>query len=528
MTPERLAEILAESFLDSVADADLPALLDEVRGAATEAAATFDSAENPVEVAERVEALAALAAAITERAGRVEDARARVSSALSAIPDNPAPPADVTEPPAEPTAPTPPVTASATPPAAPRLRPADPPAPQPGRRSASLVASGAFDGASTGSPLDRGALGREMGLAHAALHPTNGEARAIVASLQRDPRPVVLGRDGNQNLVDLTEVGKDYAAGRISLTAAAGPYCAPAEVIYDQFDLPSGGLWQLPTVDAPRGQTSYPRSPSLADITGDWADAIGSQTDPKTVYDVPCGEDTVFSVVSYPVQLRFDNFTGRFYPERVEDITAKSLRAAEFVVQAGKLATVEADPRTGTTSAQDSGGGFLIALTRALRFAVAYERDRHRLAPDQPFEVILPAWVPNAIATDIITRDATLDFAVVEARVRDILSADNLRPQFIHGWQDLPDNGWENVNGGAGLRALIYAPGAVVGLDGGELRLGVVRDSTRNADNTFDTFVETWEGVAIPGYPVRRVVNIPVCTSGGTGDRELITCGAGS
>lgn len=519
MTPERFTEILADGFLDSVADSDLPALLDEVRGAATELAATFDTAENPVEVADRVEALASLAAAISERAGRVEDARARVASALGAL--TPEPPAD----PADPE----PVVASATPPPpAPRLRPSEPPPPMPSRTGV-LVASGAFDGARNGTPLTRGELGREMGAAQAALHPRSGEeAVTIVASLNREARPTVLGRDGNQNLVDLEKVGRDYAAGRISLTAAAGPYCAPAEVVYSQFDLPSGGLWQLPTVDAPRGQTNYPRSPGLADITGDWEAAIGSQTDPKTVYEVPCGEDTTFSVVSYPTILRFDNFTGRFYPERVEDITAKSLRAHEFVVQAAKLAAVEADPRTGVTNAQDSGGGFLVALTRALRFAAAYERDRHRLAPDQPFEVILPAWVPAAIATDIVTRDATLDFAVIEQRVRDILTADNLRPQFIHGWQDLPDSGWEDVNGGAGLRALLYAPGAIVGLDGGELRLGVVRDSTRNADNTFDTFVETWEGVAIPGYPVRQVVNIKVCTTGGTGEREMVLCGSGS
>ena len=99
---------------------------------------------------------------------------------------------------------------------------------------------------------------------------------------------------------------------------------------------------------------------------------------------------------------------------------------------------------------------------------------------------------------------------------------------YLTGWQDLPDSGWENVNGGAGLEAVLYAPGAVVRLDGGELRLGPVRDSTRNADNTYDVFVETWEGIAIPGYPVHHIVNVPVCTSGGTGDREMIVCGAGS
>ena len=320
MSPDRFLEIVADGWLDTVPDSDLPALREEVRAAAADLATAFD--DDPAGVAAAVEALAAVVAAIDARVEARAGLASTMSAALAAME-----PAAVNTPATPPAPETPPVVEQApvVAAAAPRLRPSTP-TPPAHTPPVALVASGGFDGLRHGDPIINPVdLGREMAQAQQTLQPKPGEStRAAVAGLVREPRPVVLGRDSNQNLVDLTAVGKRYARGELSLTAAAGPFCAPAEVVYDFFDLPSAGLWQLPTVDAARGQTNYPVSPSLADIAGDWAAAVGSQTDPKTVFEVPCGENRTYSVVSYPTILRFDNFTGRFYPELVADVTAKS------------------------------------------------------------------------------------------------------------------------------------------------------------------------------------------------------------
>ncbi|MDQ5841189.1 MAG: major capsid protein, partial [Chloroflexota bacterium] len=488
---------------------------------------------------DQIEALAALVAQIAphaqatldERAQAAQVARDRIATALGAM----APPTASETPPAAPE-PAPVATTASGAPV--RVRPAAIDPPQPAGRSVSLVAAAGQDfidggGIRGGAPFQNmREMSRAMTAARENLGPRAGQtAKAYVARVQRDPRPVVLGDDGEANAVLMDDLSNRVRKGQISMTAAAGPFCAPAEVIYDYCDMEVGGLWVLPTVDSPRGRRSYPRAVSLANISGDWLAVIGSQDDPKPCYVVPCGDDDVFSVTSYPTCLRFDNFTGRFYPERVSMISRQTLRYHEFVVQAALLA--EARALAEITNVQDSGGGFVIALVRALRHAASYLRSKHYLSPTATLDVVLPAWVPNAVATDIVTRDATLDLAVVDARVRAIVEADNINVQWINGDQPLPEEGWEAVGGGSGtdggrIEALMYVPGGLLRLDGGTLDLGVQRDSTRNAANQFDTFVEEWAGIARPCFAPLRITNIKVCTSGGTGDREAILCGSGS
>lgn len=532
MDPDRLAEILAQGFVDSLLpDADLPALRAEIHAEAERLAGTLATAPNPSEIADQVEALAALVAALDARTHAASAAGERIAASLAGMAP-PAPP-EMAEPPAQV------VTVASAAPAAPvRVRPAPPEPPQPAGRPVSMVAAAGQDfldggGIRSGQPFrDMRELGRAMTAAREVLGPNpDSTARAYVARVQRDPRPVVLGDDGEMNLVMMDDLSNQIRRGEISMTAAAGPFCAPAEVIYDYCDMEVGGLWVLPTVDAARGRRSYPRATSLADISGTWLADIGSQTNPKPCFVVPCGSDDTFSVTSYPTCLRFDNFTGRFYPERVAMITRQSLRMHEFVVQTALLA--EARALAEVTNVQDSGGGFVVALVRALRHAAGFYRSKHFLPPNAPLEVVLPAWVPNAVATDIVTRDATDNLEVLAARVVAIVEADNLRVQWINGDQPLPEEGWETVGGGSAadggrIEALMYSPGSLLRLDGGTLDLGVQRDSTRNAANQFDTFFEEWAGIARPCFAPLRITNIRVCTSGGTGDREVILCGAGS
>jgi hypothetical protein len=58
----------------------------------------------------------------------------------------------------------------------------------------------------------------------------------------------------------------------------------------------------------------------------------------------------------------------------------------------------------------------------------------------------------------------------------------------------------------------LFPPGSWLFLDGGELDLGIVRDSTLSATNDFESFAETWEAAAFVGSESLAVTST-VCPS---------------
>jgi hypothetical protein len=62
---------------------------------------------------------------------------------------------------------------------------------------------------------------------------------------------------------------------------------------------------------------------------------------------------------------------------------------------------------------------------------------------------------------------------------------------------------------------LLFVTGTYQFLDGGRLDLGVVRDSTLDATNDYETFVETFEGAAFRGIEAIQVQSM-VQPSGGS------------
>lgn len=499
----------------AIPDADLPAALEAIEGAARTAAETISTSPDPVAVADQVERLASVATMLRARVASNQAAAGRVADALASM----APPV-VDAPAPAPEA----VTAAAL---VRNVRPADPEPPaDPSRPRHALVAAAGLDLAPAGHEFtDALSFSTEMSAALNRLQPAGvgqAAARQIVGAIRNYDRPVVLGDDGNLNEAALLDVQRRFQRGDLSssaITAASGPFCAPAEPIYEMFNLPIGGLAAWPTVDAPRGRRTYPVSPSLVDITGDWLSMLGSQASPKPCFVVECGDTVDGSVVSYPLCLTFDNFTGRFYPELVTDRIAKSIARFGFVVQAALLNTIETSLST-DLAIVDSGGGFLVAIARALRAAGARYRSRYFMPPGSPLDVLLPAWVPDAVAVDIISRDSTQDYATTVAQITTVLETGGFNIQWLNGWQQIPDTGWEATD----LNALMYAPGTLVRLSGGDLNLGVQRDSTLNSLNQYQIFQETWDGIVRVGYGVDRLTGIKVCANGETGNRAEILC----
>lgn len=501
--------------LATAPEADLPALRESAAEEARRIHEGIAASTTPVADADKVEALMGFIAALDARTIEAAAARQRSADALAALQ---APVAATDEPVAPETAPEPAVVASA-----PRLvRPAAPEGPRTSdAERLALVAASGLEGVTPGQPFaNRNAFARSMTQALERLAPPGpgATAKATVASIQTYNREVVLTDDPILNQIALEGMYERVRKGHgDAIVAASGPFCAPVEPVYDFFELPVGGLITWPTVDAPRGRRSYPVSPQMEDVTGDWFDMLGSQESPKPCFVVECGENVTASVTSYPLCLTFDNFTGRFYPELVDNRTSLSVQRFAFVVQAALLAQLDAAANAMVVG--DAGGGFLIALMRALTAGAARYRSRHFMPPSSPLTVLLPAWVPDAIATDVIARNGTTSFVVSQGLIEDVLAARGLQVQWVNGWQPIGSGGWETDT----LDAIMYAPGSVIRLSGGELNIGVSRDSTLIGLNQYQIFQETWETLhtLVPPLVLRDIV---VCADGTTGEQADITC----
>lgn len=152
-------------------------------------------------------------------------------------------------------------------------------------------------------------------------------------------------------------------------------------------------------------------------------------------------------------------------------------------------------------------------------------RERHKLATDLTLDLVLPYWFQGALMADTAARDSSSlgSLTATEATIRAELAKMAINPQFVYDWQDADQAGAFD----GFMSYLLFAPGSVVRLRGATLDIGVVRDHTLNLANDFSVFVETFDGIATPGYEVAYVSGVPACPTGATGNRVTITC-AGS
>lgn len=374
---------------------------------------------------------------------------------------------------------------------------------------------------------DRAELGRQF----ASLMGTSSLALGNnkIASFQTEGHKysVVKGADEANEAV-LRQVTRDAGelGGIEGALVASGGFCAPAEQLYDFFNIATrAGILVLPSVDAPRGSINLPVSPSLADFLGEagiateWTNANDENpTSPATkpCFDFVCPPFQECEVIAWPTCLTFGNFAARFYPEAIANATFLAGVAADRTVNAARLAYLVGAASPGDVDPNVNG---LTGLARNLAGNAAFYRQRYGLSQDAPLDVVFPAWIGSAIAADIVARDSTTDYGMAAERFRGFLDDHDLRPQFVY---DLDDQTSGLLPSTADI--LLYAPGTVVELDGGALDLGIVRDSTLNSTNDFQTFVEPFVGWCQPGHEVLLLEDVPVCATGVTGERAELAC----
>lgn len=310
---------------------------------------------------------------------------------------------------------------------------------------------------------------------------------------------------------------------------AAGGLCAPLQPYY--------GVEVIGDTDRPvrdealvgfqavRGgiiSMAPPILPQLLGSIGVWTldDDVEAASDPehtKAIIDVDCGALRTSRIRAITARLRYGNILSRTYGEWTQAWADLQVVAQARVAETELLADIKAGSKVVNRVTTEVSA--VIDTLNTLNRVTAGMRSRHR-AWEMPFRVILPEiWLVIA-AEDWSKRipgggnpDDNLILAL--ERINRWFQSRNLNVTFspdmsLIGPQaaatdlaDLPPT----------VDFAVYPEGTWLHLDAGTLDLGVVRDTTTNAVNNFETFSETFEGAHLLG--VESIWgSLNVCPSG--------------
>lgn len=535
--------------LSTLTDEELAELLDQVQ-------AFFEENRETAELAELQSAAEGAETIRTEQAARVEAAEARdreVAELASRVtpptdeteeePEGETPPAPEAEgetppggeaetPPETPAENEPEQIAAAAPAPAPRREPARPRAPrsmQPretSRTGPTITAAADIPNVPAGRELSSLAEVADLMItrqSHLGRGRADGDDRVLVASV-RSPRPpderFLSGLSSDE--ANGVKIGQAISPEAIT---AAGGLCAPTEGYYDQLVIAEDlrpVRDALTGFGADRGGIRFTPPPSLSDVTSGVQrttaaqDLAGTPTKPCVTITCPATTEVVIAAISECLQV--GNFRGRTYNEQVQAwlrlLGAQHARVAETALLDG-IATCS----TAVTAAQQYGTARQV-IAQMARAAAGF-RSRNRMRPDARLHWMGPAWLIDAMVADLVN-DASVDPASYErARATVVNAFDNVGVN-VTFYVDTKTGGGQ-VFGAQAVGALLsfpttavmylYAEGSFIFLDGGELDLGLVRDSTLNANNNFQMFAETFENVACVG-PQSLEVTATICSNG--------------
>lgn len=361
----------------------------------------------------------------------------------------------------------------------------------------------------------------------AKTEPAYRVIRAAFEAEQEKARRYVYG--GEQKNTLLASAGVIQAASGI---------CGPLDPRYTFLNLASAsaGLISLADVQANRGGLRLPQATTVYDlraeegIADEYTSADGAAGVTKQTYTVACPTITDFNITAYQTNLRFSNFQGQFFPEHVADITMTAMAQHAHVVNEALIDAIIAsnDTQAYAVGAAEEGSAWA-SFTRQVTFHTFLYRDKYRTSQDLILDVVISYRALGALIADTAAHDSTrvdeATFAVLGklAQFGNVVGA---RFQFVYDYQPMVETPGDF--GSEDYEFLVFPAGEVLHMTAATLDLGVVRDSTRNAQNEFDTWTETFDGIATAGYEIMRITGMDLCPNGETGARVTITCGTGS
>ena len=323
------------------------------------------------------------------------------------------------------------------------------------------------------------------------------------------------------------------AVASLDAVVASGGTCLPVNVDYEVHTFGSTARPvrdALPRFGADRGGLRFVAPPTLASSSGAVAiwteanDVSPSSPATKPVLTFTCGTEQLVYVDAIPARVRIGNFSGRYNPEQVAALLAQVETIQARIADVNLLNKISAASIEVTTAKLL---GAVEDLLAQLDSAASAYRYRQRMDPSTTLRAILPAFAKDMFRADMARRlatdesaGATGSLAVSDAQIASWFDVRHINVSWAMdgiaaqgSGNTYPLQGFATQTSGALLDWpgqvvwWLFAEGSFVFLDGGRLDLGVVRDTTMNATNDYQTFIETFESVAYRGLESLKVIS---------------------
>lgn len=346
----------------------------------------------------------------------------------------------------------------------------------------------------------------------------------------------------------LDKLRSQGSAANMETLVAGGGWCAPLTPRYDFFNIAcEDGTIDLPTFGAERGGVNFPVSPSLADTFSPalpWYTAFSNATVPwlwtntddiltvtgapnKPCIRVPCSTMTPVQLECYGICLTAGNLADNAWPESTRNFL-RLLMAAHYHAANGRYISQISTLATQITGCTAAGSGAAAPILSTAELGAIDYRTKFGMCDSDVIEWIFPAWAVGAIRADLAKRTGVDLLNVSDAMITSWFDTRGIRVQWVKDYQvraaGQPGAQTAITQYPSFVKGLMYAAGTVVRGNGMTLDLGVVRDSTLNAENDFTAaWMEECHLIARFGHEVREYT-INICPDGTTGAADLTSC----
>lgn len=310
---------------------------------------------------------------------------------------------------------------------------------------------------------------------------------------------------------------------------AAGGWCAPSEIWYDNFlrlEDPNAGLLSIPEVVARRGGINFTKGPDFATLYADAnfgfiqteAQAIAGTAKPCYAVACPPFQEVRLDAVGFCITAGI--LTNAAYPELIRRVLELALVGQRRRINASTIARISAAAGTAINYAEVGGanGATTSDLLDALTIQALRIRNQYTMSPNATIEVILPVWAKEIVRADLSRRTGVDMLAVTDAQMNTFFGVRGLAVQFVYDFQ--PFNATATGTWTAfptTVDAILYPAGAFVRLTADVIDLDAIHDSVNTTANTYTAaFFEEGMAVAnVGGAAVKVSVALNVKGSSG-------------